>query len=114
MSRNTATKYLKLDKLPSELRKPRTWRTREDPFEADWVWIAHRLRDAPELEAKALFEHLLLIHPDRYHAGQLRTFQRKLKQWRAIEGPPKEVFFAQQHRAGEAMQTDFTWPRSWE
>lgn len=109
MSCNTARKYLRLDKLPSELKKPRTWRTRQDPFEEDWAGISQRLRDAPELEAKALFEDLLLSHPDRYDPGQLRTFQRKLKQWRAIEGPPRQVFFTQEHRPGEAIQTDFTW-----
>ncbi|MBU1524687.1 MAG: IS21 family transposase, partial [Candidatus Omnitrophica bacterium] len=64
--------------------------------------------DAPELEAKALFEYLLLAKPGRYEPGQVRTFQRRVKQWRATEGPAKVVFFAQEHRPGEAMQTDFT------
>lgn len=109
MSRNTATKYLKAGKLPSELKEPRTWRTRQDPFEEDWPEIAQRLRDAPELEAKALFEDLLTRYYDRYHPGQLRTFQRRVKQWRAAEGPDREVFFPQEHRPAEAMQTDFTW-----
>jgi len=109
MSRNTASKYVKLRKLPSELRSPRTWRTRPDPFEEDWPGIVQRLRDAPELEAKALFEDLMERCPDRYHPGHLRTFQRKLKQWRGSEGPERSVFFPQEHRAGEAFQTDFTW-----
>lgn len=109
MSRNTASKYLKLGKLPSELKSPRTWRTRSDPFEGDWQEIAQRLRDAPELEAKALFEDLLERYPDTYHFGHLRTFQRRLKQWRASEGPERSVFFPQEHLAGEAFQTDFTW-----
>jgi hypothetical protein len=63
---------------------------------------------APELEATTLFEDLLDRHPDRYQEGQLRTLQRRIQQWRAQHGPPKEVFFAQEHRPGEAMQTDFT------
>jgi hypothetical protein len=109
MDRKTAAKYLKEGKYPSELRAERTWRTREDPFEEDWPEIAERLKDAPELEAKALFEHLLWEQPGRYEPGQLRTFQRRFKQWRAKEGPPKVVFFAQEHCPGEAMQTDFTW-----
>ena len=109
MSRNTATKYLKLGKLPSELKSPRTWRTRLDPFEGEWPEIAQRMRAAPELEAKALFEDLLERYPDRYHPGHLRTFQRRLKQWRASEGPERSVFFTQEHCAGEAFQTDFTW-----
>jgi transposase InsO family protein len=109
MSRNTAAKYVKLGKLPSELKTPRTWRTRSDPFERDWPEIEQRLRDAPELEAKALFEDLLERYPDRYDPGHLRTFQRRLKQWRASEGPERPVFFPQEHRPGEAFQTDFTW-----
>ena len=109
MSRNTASKYIKCGKLPSELKRPRTWRTREEPFEVEWPEIAQRLRDAPELEAKALFEALMSQYPDRYDPGQLRTFQRRVKQWRAVEGPDREVFFPQEHRPGEAMQTDFTW-----
>ena len=108
MDRNTAAKYLKSGRFPSEMKQERTWRTRFDPFEEDWEAIAERLKDAPELEAKALFEALLSERPDRYEPGQLRTFQRRVKQWRAKEGPDKEVFFAQEHRPGEAMQTDFT------
>lgn len=109
MSRNTAAKYVKIGKLPSELTEPRSWRTRADPFDSDWQEIVERLRAAPELEAKALFETLLEKSPDRYHLGQLRTFQRKLKRWRASEGPDKSVVFAQKHLPGEAIQTDFTW-----
>ena len=109
MDRKTAAKYIKLGKYPSDLTTERTWRTREDPFEKDWPEILERLEDAPELEAKALFEHLLEERPGRYEPGQLRTFQRRFKQWRAKKGPAKIVFFAQEHRPGEAMQTDFSW-----
>jgi hypothetical protein len=108
MHRNTARRYVEAGKLPSELREPRSWRTREDPFTEDWPWIVERLEAAPELEAKALFEHLVTAEPDRYQEGQLRTLQRRIKQWRAEHGPPKEIFLPQQHRPGEALQTDFT------
>jgi len=90
------------------MRQPRGWRTRPDPFAEDWPQIAERLADAPELEAQALFEDLLSRQPERYEPGQVRTFQRRVKQWRAQEGPDKEVFFPQAHRPGEAAQTDFT------
>jgi hypothetical protein len=109
MDRKTGRKYATEGKLPSELVEPRGWRTRPDPFVEDWAAIAARLKDAPELEAKTLFEDLLAREPERYDEGQLRTLQRHVQQWRAQEGPPREVFFAQEHRAGEAMQTDFTW-----
>jgi len=109
MDRKTAAKYLAGDKLPSELKTERDWRTRINPFAEDWNEICGFLRDAPELEAKALFEYVIGQHPDRYEPGQVRTLQRHIRRWRALEGPPKEIFFSQQHRPGEAMQTDFTW-----
>lgn len=108
MDRKTARRYLEEGKLPSELKAPRDWRTRTDPFAEDWPALKARLKDAPELEAKTLFEHLLAESPGRYEPGQLRTLQRRVQEWRAKEGPDREVFFAQEHRPGEAMQTDFT------
>ena len=109
MHRNTAAKYLESGALPSEAPPGRAWRTRPDPFEADWPEMERMLEEAPELEAKTLFEHLLELRPGRYGLDQLRTFQRRVKQWRALSGPEKEIFFPQAHRAGEAAQTDFTW-----
>jgi len=109
MSRNTAAKYAGAGKFPSDLRKARDWRTRKDPFEDEWPEIAARLKDAPELEAKTLFEELIHSKPQSYEPGQLRSLQRRIKRWRAQEGPDKAIFFAQEHRPGEAAQTDFTW-----
>jgi hypothetical protein len=60
------------------------------------------------LEAKTLFEMLQEQRSEPYAEGQLRTLQRRVKQWRAIKGPDKAVFFSQEHRPGEAAQTDFT------
>lgn len=109
MDRKTARKYRKQGKLPSELKQTRAWRTREDPFKEDWPEIEKHLREAPELEAKTLFEALVAKWPNKYEPQQLRTLQRRIQEWRAQHGPQKEVFFAQVHRPGEAMQTDFTW-----
>lgn len=109
MDRKTARKYLGSGKLPSEMRQPRIWRTRPDPFVEDWAEVAARLKEAPGLEGKTLFYHLMERKPGQYTEGQLRTFQRRVERWRAMEGPPQEVFFPQEHRPGEAMQTDFTW-----
>lgn len=109
MNRRTAAKYLDLGKLPSEIPPmERRWRTREDPFEAHWLEVEQRLENAPELEAKILFEHLIEKYPGHYQESQLRTLQRRIKHWRATRGPDKEVFFAQQHHPGQLMQTDFT------
>jgi len=109
LSPNTARKYRRSSRLPSELKGARTWKTHSDVFKEDWPDIEIRLKDAPELEARALFEHLMSCRPGVYEEGHLRTFQRRVKVWRALHGPDKEVFFPQIHRPGEAMQTDFTW-----
>jgi len=108
LGRHTAAKYIALGKLPSELTLPRTWRTRDDPFSSVWGEVVALLKDAPELEGKTLFDLLVEKHPGQFEPGQLRTLQRHVRVWRAQEGPPKEIFFPQQHRPGEAMQTDFT------
>ena len=77
MDRKTARKYLKVGKLPSELKKPRTWRTRPDPFEKDWPYVRELVSNDPDLEAKTIFEHLEERDPGRYQEGQLRTLQRR-------------------------------------
>jgi len=108
MDRKTARKYIEAGTLPSAMAQPRDWRTRPDPFEEHWPEVEARLRDTPELEAKTLFELLQDQQPGRYEDGQLRTLQRHVKRWRAGHGPEREIVLAQQHRAGEAAQTDFT------
>jgi hypothetical protein len=108
MDRKTARKYIQAGKLPSEMRAPRDWRTREDPFAEHWGEVEAMLEKTPELEAKTLFEALVERHPGRYEEGQLRTLQRRVREWRAEHGPDKEIVLAQRHRAGEAAQTDFT------
>jgi hypothetical protein len=108
MDVQTARKYLKAQRLPSELKLPRHWRTRQDEFTGVWPEISEQLRTNPALEAKTLFDALQRQYPDRFADGQLRTLQRRIKTWRATEGPSQEVYFAQEHRAGELCESDFT------
>ena len=108
MSTKTARRYRDANAVPSELKKPHTWRTRADVFEGVWEELAELLETNPGLEAKTLFEDLQRRYPGRFSDGQLRTLQRRIKAWRALEGPCKEVFFAQEHHPGELAQSDFT------
>ena len=108
MHRETASKYVKSGQLPSERCIERSWRTRPNPFEAHWPEIDEMLSSAPELEGKALFEWLCEQHPGAYDEGQLRSFQRHVRRWRALCGPDKEVYFPQEHVPGVRMSTDFT------
>lgn len=61
---------------------------------------------SPGLQAKTLFEYLQQREPGRFSDSQVRTLQRRIKNWRALEGPPREVFFAQDHDPGELCQSD--------
>jgi hypothetical protein len=108
MDRKTARKYLNYPERLSQPRPARDWRTRVDPLARIWPEAEPRLRAAPELEAKALFEHLLMIRPEEVRETQLRTFQRRVRQWRLEQGPAPEVIFPQTHSPGEVMQLDWT------
>lgn len=66
----------------------------------------------PGLEVKTLFEYFRRGDPGRFSDGQLRTFQRLVKQWRALEGPAREVFFPQVHHPGDISESDFTYMNS--
>lgn len=108
MDEKTARKYRRLGKLPSECRAEHTWRTRNDPFASVWEQIAGYLETNAGLQAKTLFEDLQRRYPGQFADGQLRTLQRRVKRWRALCGPSKEVFFAQTHRPGVLCASDFT------
>jgi len=108
MSERTARKYEQAGALPSQLKRPRTHRTRPDPFLDDWPWIVAQLERDPALQAKTLFEVLCAQHPGRYQPAQLRTLQRHIKTWRALHGPEREVYFPQVHTPGKLAQSDFT------
>ena len=108
MDEKTARKYRQCGTKPSEMEKRRSWRTHEDAFEEVWDEVHARLKEHPGLEAKTLFEDLQRRYPGRFLDGQLRTFQRGVKAWRVLKGPPKEVMFEQEHEPGVLCQSDFT------
>jgi hypothetical protein len=107
MDAKTARKYRRLGRLRSELESGERWRTRPDPFAEVWEAVRGLLENSPGLEAKTVFEHLQRVYPGRFQEGQLRTLQRKVKQWRATEGPSREVFCVQQHHPGRLAASVF-------
>ncbi len=111
VDRQTARKYIAAGKGPAELQAKHTWRTRPDPLEKVWEQAVAMLRDAPELEAKTLFEHFLAQANSGLEARHLRTFFRRVRHWRATQGPEREVFFAQERQAGQLLQLDWTYAR---
>jgi hypothetical protein len=108
MDPKTARRYLRTGKGPQELKPEHTWRTRRDPIEAIWPQAQQWLEQTPELEAKMLFEHLLAEEVHDVDGRALRTFQRRVTQWRRKYGPPKEVCFEQVRVPGQSLQFDWT------
>jgi hypothetical protein len=97
--------------LPSQARKRRSWRTRKDPFESVWKSDIEPLLARDEdrvLEGPTILEFLEQRHPGQFGAGQLRTLQRRIRDWRALHGSDREVFFEQVHPPGREAQIDFT------
>ena len=105
----TVRKYEHVGKLPSQLRQPRDYRTRPNPFEEeDWTWVVAQLQRDSALQATTLFALLTEQRAGRYQASQLRTLQRQIALWRVQHGPEQEVMFPQVHEPGRLAQSDFT------
>ena len=98
-------------KLPSQVDQPRHWRTRKDPFAGVWdqeiVPLLESDRDG-ELQATTILEFLDGRYPGRFVPAQVRTLQRRMRDWRALYGPDKEVYFEQVHPPGREAAVDFT------
>jgi hypothetical protein len=97
--------------LPSETKAPRWWRTRVDRLADVWEREIVPLLVSDEkgvLQATGVLGWLQDKHPGQYDDGLLRTLQRRIRDWRALHGPPKEVFFEQEHVPGREAAFDFT------
>ena len=76
----------------ARVRGPRHWRTPKDPFEGVWGEVLVWLQTEPDATGKALMARLQSEHSDRFTEAQLRTLQRRLKEWRGIMA--KELVYA--------------------
>ncbi len=108
MGEKAARKYLRSGLLPSQMKQPRDWRTREDPFDDVWIEVEALVKEAPRLESLTIFQDLQRRYPGKFQDGQLRTLQRHMRVWRGLSGPDCEVFFPQVHQPGIQGQSDFT------
>ena len=97
--------------LPSEKKDRRRKSTRPDPFAGVWAEEVEPLLEADVdriLAAPTVLEWLDERHPGRFNASHLRTLQRRIRDWRALNGPEREVYFEQKHPPGREAQMDFT------
>ena len=86
-------------KVPSE---PRWWRTRKDPFKSVWREVLLWLDDDPDTTAKMLFERLQEQYPGRFIPGQLRTLQRRIREWRQVMA--RELVYAGLEESGTPIE----------
>jgi hypothetical protein len=70
------------------LATPHTWRTRKDPFEEVWPEILLGLQADLDATAQSLLDRLQQVYPGRYAEGQLRTLQRRVREWRHVMARP--------------------------
>ena len=81
------------------------WRTRVDPFEHAWPFVEQWLEAEPTVTAKALMSRLAVMLPDVYAGNaQLRTLQRRVKQWRAARA--SELILGSIRVAATKMKTE--------
>ena len=94
-------------RLPS-VRKKKRGRRRPDPlagiFDEEAVPM---LEAAPDLRTVAIFDELMRRHPD-LGRGVRRTLERRVREWRALHGPERELVFRQTHPPGQLGLSDFT------
>lgn len=91
----------------------RHWRTRQDPLEAVWKHeLLPLLEREPQLTGLTLWEFLEDEHPGKFPYGVLRTLQRRVKHWKATQGPDKPVIFRQSVPAGQQGLSDFSHPNT--
>jgi hypothetical protein len=96
-------------RLPSQ-RKAERGRTVPDPLAAVWepVLLPILERD-PAVQAVTLLRHLQIADPDAFPDDRVRrTLERRVRDWRALNGPACDVIFRQTSEPGRMALSDFT------
>lgn len=78
-------------------------RARLQCFEDVWPEVLYWLSEEPDATAKSLFERLMIKYPDKFNSGQLRTLQRRVKEWRYVMA--RELVFACNEPEEELVST---------
>jgi len=95
------------------LYEPRSYKTRKSPIDEIWdTDLEPMLQANPDLQPTTLLIYLRRTYLDGdkpiYTDSCLRTLQRKVSKWKAINAKPKDIMIPQKHFPGEQGLSDFT------
>ncbi len=107
MSKATGHRIAKAPRLPSANKAPRGRRRRDPLGEVFDAVVVPMLQAAPGLRPIAIFEEVVRRHPE-LGDGIRRTLERRIRAWRAVNGPEQDVIFRQTHEPGRSGLSDFT------
>jgi len=108
-SERTARRF-NIDPTPPSQRKIHHGRTVADPLEGFWENdLLPLLEKDSALQAVTLLRHLQSEHPVAFPDDRIRrTLERRVRQWRALNGPERDIIFRQTPEPGYMAQSDFT------
>ena len=108
-SERTARRIEADPRLPSHRRVERG-RTVPDPLAEVWeTMLLPILERDPAVQAVTLLRHLQMTDPDAFPDDRIRrTLERRVRDWRALHGAPKDVIFRQNSEPGRMALSDFT------
>ncbi|PCH96903.1 MAG: IS21 family transposase [Gammaproteobacteria bacterium] len=105
-----SARRIEIGEHQAQQQQPRQYRTRKDPFNGLFEkHLVPLLKDNPALQPITLLDVLADKAPEQFDHSHLRTLQRRVKRWRAKEGPEQEVMFLQRHIPGNMGISDYTW-----
>jgi len=109
MSERTARRLEADPRKPSE-RKPARGRTVPDPLAEVWESeLVAMLKTDPSLRAVTLLHYLQRSYPERFPDHRVRrTLERRVREWKALHGPQRDVIFRQRQEPGRQALSDFT------
>lgn len=108
MSERTARRLEKDPRKPSE-RVPERGRTVPDPLERVWeAELVPMLQTDPRLRPITLLHYLQRAYPAQFPDDRVRrTLERRVRDWKALRGPRRDVIFRQTKEPGWQGLSDF-------
>ena len=108
-SERTARRFDADPTLPSQ-RQPKRARTLTDPLDGVWeTLLLPILKQDSSVQAITLLRHLQQQRPEDFQDDSIRrTLERRVRDWRALHGPEKDIIFRQVPEPGYMCQSDFT------